>query len=97
MLLNYRQEKGFIKYINDFCIRGLPPTRAFLRNFVLEISGKKASKYWLDCFLKQHNIDFILRNISSINIIRMRANFTFKYILYFKLLKRKIEEYEINL
>ena len=30
------------------------------------------------------------------DIARKRANSAFKYTLYFKLLKRKIEEYKIN-
>ena len=97
MLLNHRQEKELIKYINDLCTQGLPPTRALLHNFALEISGKEAGKYWPDYFLKQHNIDLVSRYTSSIDVVRKRANSAFKYILYFKLLKRKIEEYKINL
>ena len=97
MLLNYRQEKELIKYINDLCIQELPPTRALLRNFILKISGKEASKCQLNRFLKQHNIDFISRYTSSMDIVRKRADSAFKYTLYFKLLKRKMEEYKINL
>ena len=96
MLLNHRQEKELIKYINNLCTRGLPPTRALLRNFASEISGKEAGKYWPDRFLKQHNIDLISRYTSNMDIAKKRADSTFKYILYFKLLKRKIEEYKID-
>ena len=45
MLLNHKQEKELVKYINDFYIQGLPLIRAFLRNFVLKISSKKIGKY----------------------------------------------------
>ena len=44
MLLNYKQEKELIKYINDLYIQGLPPIKALLRNFILEISGKEVGK-----------------------------------------------------
>ena len=45
MLLNYRQKKELIKYINDFYAQGLPPTRALLCNFVSEINSKEVGKY----------------------------------------------------
>ena len=96
MLLNHRQEKELVKYINDLCVRGLPPTRALLRNFASEISGKKTGRYWPDRFLKQHNINLISRYTSSMDVARKRADSTFKYTLYFELLKRKMEEYKIN-
>ena len=87
ILLNHRQEKELVKYINNLCVQGLPPIRALLHNFALEISGKEVGKYWLDYFLKQYNINLILKYISSIDIVRKRANSAFKYILYFKLLR----------
>ena len=96
MLLNHRQEKELVKYIDDLCARGLPPTRALLRNFASEISGKEAGKCWPDRFLKRHNIDLVSRYTSSMDVARKRADSAFKYTLYFELLKRKMEEYKID-
>jgi hypothetical protein len=67
-----------------------------LRNIAKEISGKEeVGKHWADRFIKRHKINIISRWADGMDRQRKRANSTFKYTLYFELLSRKFEEYDI--
>jgi hypothetical protein len=95
-LLSDRQELELVQYIDGLCQRGLPPTRSMLRNFATEISGKQAGSSWPDRFLKRHHLDLVSKWTTGMDKDRKRADSAFKYALYFELLKRKIEQYEIE-
>src|SRR5690348_16496167 len=60
-LLNERQEKELVQYIDRLCSRGLPPSRQMIRNFATEIGGRQAGKAWVDRFIKRHDIDLVSR------------------------------------
>ena len=95
-LLNDQQEKILIKYINLLTARGLLPFRQILRNFIIKICSKKPRKTWISKFLKKHNLNLILKYTINLNKKRSRANSTYKYSLYFELIRQKIEEYQIK-
>ena len=85
-LLNTTQEKELVKYLQELCVRGLPPSKQMVRNFASEIAGREAGKCWADHFIKRHMIDLVLRWTSGIDASHYRADSAFKYSLYFKLL-----------
>ena len=64
-----------------------------LRNFIIEICGREPGKTWISRFLKKHNLDLILRYTVSLNKERSKTNSIYKYLLYFELIRQKIEEY----
>ncbi|KAF1992797.1 hypothetical protein P154DRAFT_595223 [Amniculicola lignicola CBS 123094] len=89
-------ERELLSYIDVLTCRGLPPTRQMIRNFASEIAGKQAGKAWAERFIKRHDINLLSRWASGIDIQRKRANSAFKYALYFKLLERKIQQYNVD-
>ena len=95
-LLNTTQEKQLIKYINDLCERGLPPSRPMIRNFASQIAQKPCGKNWVDRFIARHSSEIISHWASGLDRNRHKADSAFKYTLYFELLKRKIEQYDID-
>lgn len=95
-LLNTTQERELIKYIEELCGRGLPPSKQMIRNFASEIAGKEAGKCWVDRFLKRHYCELISRWTAGMDSSRHRADSAFKYSLYFELLRKKIEQYDVE-
>ena len=95
-LLNRTQEKELVKYINRLCKQGLPPSRQMIRNFASKIGGRQAGKSWVDRFIKRFDVDLVSRWTSGMDTSRKRADSAFKYSLYFELLRRKIEQYNVN-
>ena len=95
-LLSPAQEKELVDYIDKLCARGLPPSKQMIRNFATEIAGREAGKCWPERFLQRHDIDLVSRWASSIDVARKRADSAFKYSLYFKLLREKIEQYNVE-
>jgi len=96
-LLNDQQEKTLVEYIEGLHRRQLPPTHQIIRNFAKEICGKKLGKIWPYRFLKRHLDKLVTKFYFGIDRDRCRADSGYKYSLYFKLLKRKIEQYKIRL
>jgi DDE superfamily endonuclease/Tc5 transposase DNA-binding domain len=94
-LLNKQQSETLIKWINQLTERGLPPTRQILCNFAEEISGKKPGKNWAQRWIKAHSDKVISRYSTGLDMDRKRADSAFKYSLYFELLGRKIEQYNL--
>ena len=47
-------------------------------------------------FLKKHDLNLVLRYTISFDKERSKADFTYKYLLYFELIRQKIEEYQIE-
>ena len=90
-LLDCAQEKELVLYIDGLYIRGLPPSRAMIRNFASEIAGRQAGLNWVDRFVARHEIDLLSKWATSIDNARKRADSTLKYGLYFELLRKKIE------
>ena len=95
-ILNATQEATLVQYIQDLSARGLPPTSHMIRNFASEIAGKYVGTCWPLRFIERHKLDLISRWTSGINASRRRADSAFKYALYFKLLAKKIEQYNVD-
>jgi hypothetical protein len=67
-----------------------------LRNFAKEITGEKPGKHWPGRFIKRHQDDLISTYTTAIDAARQRADSAYKYTLYFELLSRKLQEYELR-
>ena len=49
------QEKILIDRINEFSIRGIPPTPQFIENLIVEFINEYIGKHWVNHFVKRHN------------------------------------------
>ena len=67
-----------------------------IRNFAQEICHKEVRKEWVSRFLNRHHIELILKWIIGLDRNRSRADSAFKYLLYFELLRKKIEQYKVE-
>jgi hypothetical protein len=95
-LLNEEQSKTLIKYINRLTEQGLPPTYTMLANFARDITGKEPGKNWATRWLKSHSDELISRYSMGLDLDRKKADSAWKYTLYFELLGRKIEQYNLT-
>jgi hypothetical protein len=95
-VLTNQHEKELIRYINKLTERGLFASHEMLRNFAKEISGNKPGKHWPGRFLKRHQDDLISTYTTAIDAARKRADSAYKYTLYFELLSRKLQEYDLR-
>jgi hypothetical protein len=68
-----------------------------IRNFASKIGGRQAGRSWVDQFIKRYDVNLLSRWTSGMDTNRKRADLAFKYSLYFKLLQRKIKQYNVNL
>src|SRR6266566_2442863 len=95
-LLSHAQEKVLVDYINELTERGLPPSHEMIRNFAEEICGKEPGKNWPSRFVERHNTKICTGWTTSQDQCRHRADPAAKYALYFELLKREFEKYDID-
>jgi len=95
-LLNNTQQAELLLYIEGLTARGLPPTQQMIRNFASDIAGRPAGNHWVERFIKRHKVDLLSRWASGMDAQRKRADSAFKYSLYFELLRRKIEQYDVE-
>jgi len=58
-LLSSTQEAELVKYIDNLCTRGLPPSREMIRNFASEIAEREAGKSWVTRFISHQSIDLV--------------------------------------
>lgn len=95
-LLSKEQSRELIKYINLLTERGLPPTNSMLANFAKDICGKEPGKNWASRWIKAHSDKVISRYSKGLDSDRKKADSTWKYTLYFELIGRKIEQYNLT-
>ena len=67
-----------------------------IRNFAQEICHKEIGKEWVSRFLHRHRVELVLKWTMGLDYNRSRADSAFKYSLYFELLRKKIEQYELE-
>jgi hypothetical protein len=95
-LLNPQQEQALVQYIKDFTARGLPPTRAMICNFALNISKQHVGVNWISRFICCNHNHLISKWSAGIDVVRYRADSERKYKLYFDLLHHKIIQYNVQ-
>ena len=95
-LLNHQQEKELVQWINQLSRRGLFISHAMLRNFAFNVCQKDPGIHWPSRFLERHKDELVCRYTTGIDAARKKADSVAYYTLYFELLARKIQEYEIR-
>jgi hypothetical protein len=73
----------------------LPPLREIIQRFASDLAGKEVSETWVTRFLQRHLNHLISAYSKGISKLRCNADLGAKYSLYFKLLVKKIEEYNV--
>jgi hypothetical protein len=94
--LHPQQEQELVSYIEGLTNQGLPPTREMIINFSSQVAGRELSESWVTRFIKRHSIHLISRWSTGIDTLRFQADSEYKYKLYFDLLHKKIQEYEVE-
>jgi hypothetical protein len=94
-LLNPQQEQALVQYIEDLTARGLPPTRAMIRNFASNILKQHIGVNWILRFIRRNHDHLISKWSAGIDVVCHRADSKCKYELYFDLLHHKIVQYNV--
>jgi hypothetical protein len=94
-LLNPTQEHVLIGHINHLTEVGLPPTPAMVRNFARDIGGKEPGRSWISRFVERHSKELLRGYLRPLDSARHKADSEWQYQLYFDLLAKKIDEYEV--
>ncbi|KAF2184556.1 hypothetical protein K469DRAFT_780953 [Zopfia rhizophila CBS 207.26] len=96
--LTEEQSRTLIAYINKLTARSLPPSNQMLRNFAKEIrhAEKRPGNHWPERWRKRYAKDIMYAYATGIDKGRKAADSAFKYTLYFELMQRKIQEYEVE-
>jgi hypothetical protein len=94
--LHPHQEQELLRYIKRLTRQGVPRTRAMIRRFGLAIAKRELGKGWVDRYIQRYQVDLISRWATDIDRSRHQANSGSKYNLYFKLLRNKISQYDVE-
>ena len=79
------EEEVLIARINTLTDRGMPPTSHIVRNLAEEIRGEPVGKNWTGQFVKRHNLRLKSAYLRTIDNIRVSAEYTPMFILFFQL------------
>ena len=93
--LHLQHETELVRYIDTLTERRLPPTNEMIQRFASDLAGKPVSESWVSRFLRRHPNYLISAHSKEISKLRYNADLGAKYSLYFKLLVKKIEEYNV--
>ena len=93
--LHPQHEIELVRYIQTLTERLLPPTREMMQRFASDLAGKPVSESWVDRFIRRHPNHLISAYSKGMSKLRCNADSGAKYSLYFKLLVKKIEEYNV--
>jgi hypothetical protein len=85
-----------VEYIRGIAARGLPPTRAMIRNFASNISKEHVGEGWVSRFIDRNHNHLISKWSAGMDVVRYQAGSRRKYDLYFDLLHHKIVQYEVE-
>jgi hypothetical protein len=94
--LHPQQATELLRYIEALTRRGLPPTRAMIRNSGSRIAGRQLGQNWTDRFVKKHHIKLISKYAPGIDRTRFSADKWYKYKAYLDLIGSKFQEYDIQ-
>ena len=95
-LLSPQQECTLVLYINKLTERGIPPTPSMIHNFVNDIVQKQPGKGWSHRFCKRWKDTLDSKFLTTYDATRFKADSYHSYKLYFDLVERKIQEYNVQ-
>ena len=96
MHLSPQQELELVRYIKGLTERALPPTREMIRNFASSVSGFDHSDAWVTRFLNRNKDNLTSQWTTGMDRNRHQADSEYSYRLYFELLHRKIQKYNVD-
>jgi hypothetical protein len=94
--LHPQQEQELLRYIERLTKRGLPPTRAMIRNFASQIAQRELGVHWVDRLIQRYPEQLISKWTTAMDKSRHKADSESKYSLYFNLLREKIDQYHVE-
>jgi hypothetical protein len=94
--LHPQQEQELLHYIKQLTERGLLPTRAIIQRFGSDIAKRELGKGWVNRYIQRYNVYLVSRWATGMDRLRYQANSQSKYSLYFKLLRSKLSQYNIE-
>ena len=95
-LLSPQQERTLVQYINKLTETGIPPTPSMVHNFVYDIVQKHPGSGWSHRFCKRWKEVLDSKFLTTYDSSRYKADSKHSYKLYFDLLERKIEQYNVQ-
>jgi hypothetical protein len=82
--LSKQQTKFLVKYIKALTNQGLPPTPSMVRQFAVDLTGKRPGKNWPSDFLKRHEDQLQSRYLRGFDLARKKADSYYHYKAYFE-------------
>lgn len=95
--LHPQQEEELVQYIENLTERELAPTREMVADYAGKIlRTTPLSLSWVDAFYARHKDALLKKTASGIDRVRHNADSHKKYVDYFSLVTRKLEEHGIE-
>jgi hypothetical protein len=94
-LLHPREEAELVKYVKSFTEKHCPPTRQMIINFATPLCSWEPSDPWVSRVIHRHPDDLITAWATPMESTRHTADNCERYRLYFKLLTKKVREFEV--
>jgi hypothetical protein len=94
--LNPQQEEGLVDYIAALTACGLPPIRAMIQNFALNLMKQHVGRGWVTRFIHQNHNHLISKWSAGMDVVHYHADSQRKYELYFELLHHMIVQYDVQ-
>ena len=95
-LLRAQDTETLIEHINRLTLRGLPPTKAMIRNFIGELSDRPPGKNFIQRFLKRNSDRLTSAYLRLFDIKRKRANNPAWIEPFYNWLEGKVKKYNIQ-
>jgi hypothetical protein len=96
MHLTPPQEYELVEYIKGLTEKALPPTRTMIRNFASAVLKWEVSDAWVTRFLRRNNAHLTSKWTIGMDRSHHKADSEYSYRLYFELLHKKIQEYNVD-
>lgn len=94
--LTNEQEEVLIAHINKLTDRQMPPTSSIVKNLAEELRGAPVGKNWTSQFVKRHQDRLKSLYLRNIDNLRVAAEYTLLFTLFFTLLAQVIQKYNIT-
>jgi hypothetical protein len=69
-LLSPQQEEGLVEYSGGLTARGVPPTRAMIRNFASNVSKQHVGNGWVTRFINRNHNHLISKWSAGMDVVR---------------------------
>ncbi|KAF2621069.1 hypothetical protein BU25DRAFT_355167 [Macroventuria anomochaeta] len=94
--LHLQQEIELIEYINQVSKQGLPPDRNLVQRLASQLVQNELGYHWIDCFVQRYPGLLKPKLVTTMDHNCHRADSELKYKLYFKLLRNKLDQYQVE-